>query len=1166
MATATPPRPTWSRAETDQRVRHPLHRLRGYIRTYVTLEGAAVFLIYLALWFWIGLALDYGVFKLFAYDWVQEMPRMVGGDTAWLIRVSVLVILLAGLLALVATKVILRLVREFRDRSLALVLERRFPQQLGDRLITAVEMADPKLSEKYGHSQPMVDQTIRDAADRVGQVPVKEVFNWRRLGLYGLVVAGLSLGLVLLAGLVHCLATGDSPGKFFYRGRDVAGIWAERNLLLQNSPWPRSAFLEVIRFKGSKTDKNELRIGDNNPSADLWVRASRWVIADPDATDGWRPLRWNDLEQVLGRQPQVSLPDEWAGWSVDIDDLDPDVPAYLIPEHWRGRTIEAVQEDLKHPGGKAPELLAVLTCLPQPTQPLGAALAAAALKDPALGGRKSGAKDRKPLLPRPPGVREALAKVGKYDAMTKSLFRWQNWSMDRIALQLREKEEHRKALRHSLADAGASAVGLGAVAGGGPFPLAGGLITARPFAEQFRQAAGDFQYEKAFADFDKVFADLDALVDSGAVDRQVRKLDLPEDVTIYYYGKATKTDKNFSGRGDNKFQVGLNNLTESVRFYVQGDDFYTSEKKITLVPRPRVEKMFASRWEPAYLYYRLQGKPGDLDAQAELRGKKQPLLNQPVYVLDQISRVEVPVGTDVELLCETTDLLKDRVRIEPGKKEDEEKLVGKDPLEGVEAAFVVEDGTPNRRKFTTRFENVTRTIDFVYRFTNEDNVEGERHVIIEPKVDKHPDVTVQMIENVFRKKRNTDYIMVTPLARVPFKGSIVDDRGLNRVAWAFQVTQVKADANKAKAMTVLTALQTTPGGLGRQVMGAAYLSWLLKRMAVAEEATGKQAAPVETVLVKKYVDEAGNWQANEVTPEGLAKLLAKGKRPGKELLKQITLKADEDAFSFKDYLARLKAPGDTALQPHYLVELWVTATDNNVEAKEPAVGESKQRFTFLVVGENDLLLEIFQEEEDLRDEMDKIFKRLTEAKTKLDSQVMPGLADKSLAERERNLKATRSDEVKKVVRSAGKDIGGIHAAFSRILLELEANDVQKSNIKRVDEGIVQPLKEMMDKRTGEFHLAEEAAEKLQGILEKDQPDRLAAGQDAKAKLDKLIAKLGDVLERMQKVIDKDKLIRELVEQEQENRKVFDALKAHEEYLIKFLTEGLEVPNKTKKKS
>src|SRR4029077_6826564 len=143
MATATK---HFDRPEMDRRVRHPLQALRGYIRTYVALEGAAVALIYLALWFWIGLLLDYGPFKVFAFDWIQELNQNLPASTATTVRVVLLAGLGAGLLGVVAAKVFLRLFREFRDDAVALVLERRFPRELGDRLITAVELADPRLA------------------------------------------------------------------------------------------------------------------------------------------------------------------------------------------------------------------------------------------------------------------------------------------------------------------------------------------------------------------------------------------------------------------------------------------------------------------------------------------------------------------------------------------------------------------------------------------------------------------------------------------------------------------------------------------------------------------------------------------------------------------------------------------------------------------------------------------------------------------------------------------------------------------------------------------------------------------------------------------------------------------------------------------------------------
>ena len=75
MATA-PPRPqTWDRAAAHRRAVHPLRSLRGYIRLYVGLEGLLVTALYLAVWFWLGLLLDYGLFKLTGVDWVQALPH-----------------------------------------------------------------------------------------------------------------------------------------------------------------------------------------------------------------------------------------------------------------------------------------------------------------------------------------------------------------------------------------------------------------------------------------------------------------------------------------------------------------------------------------------------------------------------------------------------------------------------------------------------------------------------------------------------------------------------------------------------------------------------------------------------------------------------------------------------------------------------------------------------------------------------------------------------------------------------------------------------------------------------------------------------------------------------------------------------------------------------------
>ena len=149
MATVTTPHQTFNRVDADRRVRHPLSTVRGYIRRYVLLEGIALTVLYLALVFWIGLFIDYWPWKLFSFDWLWTADELSGSGGTVLLRSVVLVAVLAGLVALIVFKVARRLFKEFSDSAVALLLEKRYPKQLGDRLITAVELADPALAAKW---------------------------------------------------------------------------------------------------------------------------------------------------------------------------------------------------------------------------------------------------------------------------------------------------------------------------------------------------------------------------------------------------------------------------------------------------------------------------------------------------------------------------------------------------------------------------------------------------------------------------------------------------------------------------------------------------------------------------------------------------------------------------------------------------------------------------------------------------------------------------------------------------------------------------------------------------------------------------------------------------------------------------------------------------------
>ncbi|MCX7700273.1 MAG: hypothetical protein N2039_05305, partial [Gemmataceae bacterium] len=289
--TTTPP--TTIATEWTERIYSPLHRLRGTIRRYILWDTLVLTVIALATWFWVGLLLDYGVFKLTGWDWVQILP--------WSVRLVVLAAISAVIVFVVAMS-LRSLLRRFRPESLALVLERRFPRLLRDQLITAVELTDLDRAESYGYSRQMIIATVREVSARVDQIPVREVFNWGRLYRRVAWSIFLTLGLLAVAAVGYfAWARRLAAADFGYRFRDVAAIWFERNVLLRETLWPRRALLQLLDFPAS----GELRIGRDAPSPRIRVQALKWVIADEASAEGWRPLRWSDLSRDWLLGPSV---------------------------------------------------------------------------------------------------------------------------------------------------------------------------------------------------------------------------------------------------------------------------------------------------------------------------------------------------------------------------------------------------------------------------------------------------------------------------------------------------------------------------------------------------------------------------------------------------------------------------------------------------------------------------------------------------------------------------------------------------------------------------------------------------------------------------------------------------------------------------------------------
>jgi hypothetical protein len=202
--------------QIDPRIQLLLHRLRKRVRIYIWLEGITLGLIWLALTFWFGFAIDY-------------LPVLLGAnELSTGIRAGLLAIV-AVMLGIILYRWILR--RTFvrlSDRNMAIVLERHF-DQFGDSLVTAVELnTERDLAEPF--SKEMLEHTGKRAVEHLGDVHLHRVFN--KLSLLRSVLAAL-----LLLVPIGILASVNG---------EMVGLLARRLYLLDSERWPRKSDIKVV--------------------------------------------------------------------------------------------------------------------------------------------------------------------------------------------------------------------------------------------------------------------------------------------------------------------------------------------------------------------------------------------------------------------------------------------------------------------------------------------------------------------------------------------------------------------------------------------------------------------------------------------------------------------------------------------------------------------------------------------------------------------------------------------------------------------------------------------------------------------------------------------------------------------------------------------------------
>jgi len=160
-------------------------------------------------------------------------------DRIFKLETAARVVILIGMLGAVGWTVYRYFVRRLRgvpdEDPLAIAVERRFPE-LGDRLISALQLARETDPERYGMSPQLVDDAIGEALEPASKLRFGEILATARIGRHAVLGA---LALAFLAG-----AAWAAP--------EQASIWFRRNVLLSSVRWPQKTYLVVDpeRFPG----------------------------------------------------------------------------------------------------------------------------------------------------------------------------------------------------------------------------------------------------------------------------------------------------------------------------------------------------------------------------------------------------------------------------------------------------------------------------------------------------------------------------------------------------------------------------------------------------------------------------------------------------------------------------------------------------------------------------------------------------------------------------------------------------------------------------------------------------------------------------------------------------------------------------------------------------
>jgi hypothetical protein len=642
-----------------------------------------------------------------------------------------------------------------------------------------------------------------------------------------------------------------------------------------------------------------------------------------------------------------------------------------------------------------------------------------------------------------------------------------------------------------------------------------------------------------------------------AMSRRFRMLTIPDIVYVNYSGGITRSEMTLKPINDNEYEGQFPDLKESITFRARGEDYYTPTKRVVVVPPPSLISLIRDEYHPAYLYYR--GKPEDL------RGKKQVRRNLPVSLFGgDVSNIDLPAGSDV-VLTATTDkeLQPDQVRILSA--DDKKPLVAPEVTKNAEGKYKI---------IRVRFDDIRYERKFYFEFVDTDNVVGRRHVRIRPQEDLPPDLEV----TVETLRKTPQGYMVTPLAQVPFAGFVRDDRGLDGIEFVYALSRSDPAELGGRPLLMVGAMHMIAGGMGHDLLTAACLATLSRDPKT--EGDGKGKATLRS-FTEKLARETLPWdEVLKLLDEDLS-----GKNAQRALLKEFKFDAEDRDLYFDLVPAdnplgeAVRYPGRGRLsqslkadegqrQPRYRLQLSLEATDTDI-LTGPHRGQSKERFNFFIVPEEELIGEIAKEEENHHVKLEEAVRRLREAEGKLTQMKLDLAVERGVKKEQFGNMSLRSEEIEQVLEKTQTTVNEVHADYKRILEELYLNRIQTVNyVKNIEDNIVAKLREAIET---DYPDVEKATKEMHRSLDVDEADLLKKTTDARAgndaalaQLAKLIKRLDDVLASMEKLTNVNKLIAMLLKiqegllgQDQHYRETKDELE-------KRLFRELEAPQPEKK--